>query len=119
MESPSKPESLSKPGDEPPTIQLFESETRRLKAYFRQHHKDLLGCRLIFAGNIATVRFVGPLVHEGRPAGSDQELWVGVEWDEEKRGKHNGTVSGHVYFTCKEQQGSMLKFDKVEFGYKL
>lgn len=52
-------------------------------------------------------------MHEGKPAGSDQELWIGVEWDEVNRGKHNGTVGGHCYFTCPELQGSLLKFDKV------
>jgi dynactin complex subunit len=44
---------------------------------------------------------------------------VGVEWDELSRGKHNGTVNGHTYFICPDRQGSLLKYDKIEFGYKL
>lgn len=71
MEAPVTQKSPNKPTEELPTIHLFESETKRLKAYFRENRTDLLGCRLIFTGSIATVRFVGPLVHEGRPAGSE------------------------------------------------
>lgn len=44
---------------------------------------------------------------------------MGVEWDEPQRGKHNGTVNGYVYFTCGDLQGSIVKYDKIEFGYKL
>ena len=40
-------------------------------------------------------------------------MWVGLEWDEEGRGKHNGTVSGYKYFECKEKNGSMVKFEKI------
>ncbi len=65
-----------------------------------------------------TVRFQGPLVHEGRPAGSDKELWVGVEWDNPKRGKNNGTVSGHTYFQTLAggNSATLLKAAKLEFG---
>lgn len=28
-------------------------------------------------------------------------LWLGVEWDQPDRGKHNGSHSGVQYFTCK------------------
>jgi dynactin complex subunit len=38
-------------------------------------------------------------LHEGKP-GDKQELWIGVEWDEKERGKHNGTVNGYEYFRC-------------------
>lgn len=25
-------------------------------------------------------------------------LWIGIEWDDPMRGRHNGTVKGHFYF---------------------
>jgi dynactin complex subunit len=46
-------------------------------------------------------------------------LWVGIEWDEANRGKHNGTVNGYKYFTCDTNKGSMIKYEKIEFGYRL
>jgi len=46
-------------------------------------------------------------------------LWVGIEWDEANRGKHNGTVNGYKYFTCDASKGSMIKYEKIEFGYRL
>lgn len=42
-----------------------------------------------------------------------------MEWDEAGRGKHNGTVNGHEYFKCNDKGGSLLKYEKIEFGYKL
>lgn len=29
------------------------------------------------------------------------DLWLGVEWDQPDRGKHNGSHSGVQYFTCR------------------
>jgi hypothetical protein len=28
-------------------------------------------------------------------------MWIGVEWDDPSRGRHNGTVNGHFYFETK------------------
>ena len=39
------------------------------------------------------VRWVG--VVDGR----DGE-WIGIQWDERRRGKHDGVVDGKRYFTC-------------------
>lgn len=62
--------------------------------------------------------FSGPLVHEGRPAGSDLQLWLGIEWDDEKRGRHNGTVNGYEYFKThlNLNSGTLVKFEKVNLG---
>lgn len=46
------------------------------------------------ADNIGTVRYVGALT--GAPG-----VWVGVEWDDAKRGKHSGSYNGIQYFTPK------------------
>lgn len=98
---------------------FFETESRRLKDYYLSHPAELLNRRIIFNNSTGTVRFIGELCHEGKPANCAGEMWVGLEWDEEGRGKHNGTVNGHQYFKCKDKWGSMVKFEKIEFGYKL
>jgi dynactin complex subunit len=50
-------------------------------------------------------------------AGDD--LWLGIEWDEEGQGKHNGTVDGHQYFVPEfranstKNNCSFLRYGKV------
>ena len=44
-------------------------------------------------------------------------LWLGVEWDEPTRGKHNGDHEGMNYFTCsKKNSGSFVRPKKVNIG---
>lgn len=52
-----------------------------------------VGRRLSFEGYLCTVRFHGPL------AGTTG-LWLGVEWDDTSRGKHDGKHKGEQIFTC-------------------
>ena len=53
-----------------------------------------VGCRVETRdGARATVRYVGSVV------GQDGE-WVGVEWDDPTRGKHDGSYGGTRYFEC-------------------
>nr|XP_004659697.2 tubulin-specific chaperone E [Jaculus jaculus]XP_045004659.1 tubulin-specific chaperone E [Jaculus jaculus] len=71
---------------------------------------DVIGRRVEVNGELATVRFCGvvPPV-EG--------LWLGVEWDNPERGKHDGSRDGTVYFTCRHPTGgSFIRPDKVNFG---
>ena len=72
-----------------------------------------VGLRVRIEAKVATVRYVGNV--EGQ-AGQ----WVGLEWDTETRGKHDGCVAGHRYFTCKGQSGSFIRLQKfqqlAEFG---
>ena len=56
-------------------------------------HRYTLGQRLSFDSAICTVRYVGPV------EGTTKE-WIGVEWDEPSRGKHNGQHLGIRYFEC-------------------
>jgi tubulin-specific chaperone E len=49
--------------------------------------------RLQIGSERATVRYVGEV------AGQSGE-WVGLEWDNESRGKHDGSTNGHRYFSC-------------------
>ena len=44
--------------------------------------------RVVFQGEKATVKYEGPLKHEDK----GDEIWLGVEWDDKSRGRHNGTV---------------------------
>ena len=52
-----------------------------------------IGTRILLSGYIGTIKFVGP-VHG--TAGT----WLGVEWDDPQRGKHDGAKDGVQYFVC-------------------
>ena len=52
-----------------------------------------VGSRLCVEKCKATVRYVGRI--EGQ-----QGTWVGLDWDDAGRGKHDGSTGGHRYFTC-------------------
>ncbi|ETN44738.1 uncharacterized protein HMPREF1541_10408 [Cyphellophora europaea CBS 101466] len=49
--------------------------------------------RLVLDGNLCTVRYHGPL------EGTSGE-WLGVEWDDPTRGKHDGSHKGKRVFQC-------------------
>ncbi|KAI8839612.1 CAP Gly-rich domain-containing protein [Chytridium lagenaria] len=57
---------------------------------------------------IGTVKFVG--LTKFKPG-----WWIGVEYDEPV-GKHDGTVSGTPYFTCRPKHGVMVRPNRVEVG---
>ncbi|KAK0530847.1 hypothetical protein OC834_003165 [Tilletia horrida] len=63
-----------------------------------------VGARFMLKGERGTVRYVGPVP----PAKGD---WLGVEWDNAARGKHDGTsADGTRYFTCRQPgAGSFLR----------
>ena len=70
-----------------------------------------------FAG---TVRYVGPVATSKDASAS----WVGVEWDDATRGKHDGMVtckdgSSARYFTCAMGAGSFAKPAKLDAGIAL
>jgi hypothetical protein len=54
-----------------------------------------VGQRIAFDSHICTVRYIGPV------AGTQKE-WLGVEWDDPIRGKHDGDHNGIKYFSCKD-----------------
>ncbi|CAI5467924.1 unnamed protein product [Closterium sp. Yama58-4] len=64
-----------------------------------------------------TVRYVGPVDgHKGE--------WVGVEWDDPSRGKHDGVVTGKRYFQCEmvpagTPAGSFVRPQKLTGGVTL
>lgn len=52
---------------------------------------DEVGRRVAVGDHLGTVRYVGPIP-------SAKGTWLGIEWDDPSRGKHNGTYNGHSYF---------------------
>ncbi|KAJ7864819.1 hypothetical protein B0H14DRAFT_2440573, partial [Mycena olivaceomarginata] len=63
----------------------------------------VVGTRLRLAGHAGTVRFVGNV-------DNTSGIWLGVEWDDPKRGKHDGLKDGKRYFTCRVQNaGSFIR----------
>ena len=80
----------------------------------------IIGRRVEYNGAIGTVRYYGPLKHNTDKA-KPGENWIGVEWDDPERGRHNGTVEGVEYFKCRDNlnAGSLLKADKVNYGQNI
>uniref|UniRef100_A0A8C5WI95 CAP-Gly domain-containing protein n=1 Tax=Leptobrachium leishanense TaxID=445787 RepID=A0A8C5WI95_9ANUR len=56
---------------------------------------DAVGRRIICNGEYGIVRYVG--IVPPTPG-----LWLGIEWDNPQRGKHDGTHEGTKYFTCRD-----------------
>jgi dynactin complex subunit len=56
-------------------------------------HLTVPGARLKFISHTGTVRYIGEV------AGTTG-TWLGVEWDDPTRGKHDGVKDGIRYFTC-------------------
>ncbi|KAF4547850.1 CAP-Gly domain-containing protein 2 [Elsinoe fawcettii] len=66
-----------------------------------------IGQRLSIKGELCTVRYVGTV--RGKPG-----KFLGVEWDLAGRGKHDGSLEGNRYFTCRSRSdkcASFLKYD--------
>lgn len=56
-----------------------------------------VGQRLSIKAQTCTIRYVGTVANK-------DGQWLGVEWDDTSRGKHNGTHEGIAYFTCTPQR---------------
>ena len=78
--------------------------------------------RILFNGEKGYVRYRGKLLHkvDNTKIKADEE-WIGVEWDDPTKGKHNGTVDGTVYFTCTNNlnAGSLVLAKKATFGQEI
>ena len=67
------------------------------------YENDILERRISFIDDFATIKYYGKLMHKGAEK-SDPNLsfdWLGVIWDNNQRGKHNGTINDYTYFKCK------------------
>ncbi|KAI0117346.1 RNI-like protein [Daldinia grandis] len=62
-----------------------------------------VGDRLSYDGAVCTVRYVGEV---SGTSGS----WLGVEWDDPTRGKHDGSHKGVRYFTCQSKSATAASF---------
>eukprot|EP00045_Choanoeca_perplexa_P010495 m.106292 g.106292 ORF g.106292 m.106292 type:complete len:495 (-) comp15297_c0_seq1:2211-3695(-) len=72
---------------------------------------DNIGKRVQIGSHKGTIRFFGPVADTGE--------WYGVEWDDNSRGKHNGTHKGNRVFETKstsETAASFIKPRKIEWG---
>lgn len=80
-----------------------------------------VGSRIIDeTGYKGTVLFAGPI----KGSKNADEVWLGIEWDEASRGKHDGTFidpngTSIRYFECRSGAGSFIKPSKVNFGRSL
>ncbi|KAJ2732369.1 hypothetical protein IW152_003842 [Coemansia sp. BCRC 34962] len=75
-----------------------------------------LGRWISIDGDDGIVRFVGPV--DGTSG-----TWLGVEWANPERGKHDGSKDGKQYFTCKSKgtnSGSFIRcVDRIDWGQTL
>ncbi|KAI1213983.1 RNI-like protein [Annulohypoxylon truncatum] len=62
-----------------------------------------VGDRLSYDGAVCTVRYIGEV---SGTSGS----WLGVEWDDPTRGKHDGSNKGVRYFTCRSKSPNAASF---------
>ncbi|XP_076761098.1 glyoxalase 1 isoform X1 [Xylocopa sonorina] len=61
-------------------------------------------------GYQGTLKYVGPV-------GETKGLWLGIDWDDPARGKHNGTYEGVKYFKARHPtSGSFIRPGKAKFG---
>lgn len=67
-----------------------------------------VGDRIQCEDQLGTVRYIGAVApHQG--------LWLGVEWDDPSRGRHDGSVNGIQYFkSSKPKAASFVRPNKVK-----
>ncbi|KAI0148132.1 RNI-like protein [Hypoxylon sp. NC0597] len=62
-----------------------------------------VGDRLSYDGAVCTVRYIGEV-------SGTSGTWLGVEWDDPGRGKHDGSHKGVRYFTCRSKSPTAASF---------
>ncbi|KAG2147251.1 hypothetical protein BD769DRAFT_1346477 [Suillus cothurnatus] len=78
-----------------------------------QHVLSATGSRIyLLSGYFGTVKYFGPV--DGTTG-----LWLGVEWDDPARGKHDGIKDGKRYFDCRvPHSGSFIRpSSSICYGY--
>ncbi|XP_034940135.1 tubulin-specific chaperone E [Chelonus insularis] len=69
-----------------------------------------VGNRIDCDGHRGTIRYIGPVI-------DTNGMWLGIDWDESDRGKHNGTYHGIEYFKTRyPTSGSFVRPGKVKTG---
>lgn len=78
-----------------------------LSNQMQQNENIHLDARVKIQGFYGTIKYVGSV--ENHPG-----IWVGVEWDDVSRGKHDGVVNNIRYFqTSHPYSGSMVRYEKL------
>ncbi|CAK8694854.1 tubulin-specific chaperone E-like isoform X2 [Clavelina lepadiformis] len=73
----------------------------------------VVGSRIESDSYVGTVRFIGSVPNT-------KGEWVGIEWDDCNRGKHDGTKDGVRYFSCKHPTGgSFVRPHKINHGISI
>ncbi|KAG6851293.1 hypothetical protein H0H93_011729 [Arthromyces matolae] len=68
--------------------------------------------RVSLAGQLGTVRYTGPV--DGTSG-----IWLGIEWDDPNRGKHNGSKDGKQYFIWQATYRSPRAFSFIVWSSAL
>ncbi|ORX33717.1 hypothetical protein BCR36DRAFT_588593 [Piromyces finnis] len=72
---------------------------------------SLIGKRINYDNNLGIVLYEGPVTNS-------KVIWLGIQWDDPSRGKHNGEYKGVKYFTpTVENSGSFVKKDSPLLMY--
>lgn len=78
-----------------------------------QHRLITVGARISQGPWRGTIRYVGPVP-------PTEGIWLGIEWDDASRGKHDGSHKGVRYFSCRQNTnaGSFIRSSssKLSFG---
>ncbi|KAG1654508.1 Tubulin-specific chaperone E [Nymphon striatum] len=74
---------------------------------------SIIGKRVVYEGHLGTVKYTGKV-------GQTKGQWLGVDWDEPSRGKHNGCHEEKQYFkTVHPHSGSFIRAEKVDLGISI
>ncbi|XP_043282260.1 tubulin-specific chaperone E [Venturia canescens] len=69
-----------------------------------------IGARVECEGHRGTVRYIGTV-------GDTKGTWLGIDWDDPSRGKHNGTYQGTTFFEARNStSGSFVRPGKAKLG---
>ena len=69
-----------------------------------------IGKRVECNGEYGIVKYLGTL-------SGYQGQWLGIDWDNEERGKHDGSVNGQKLFDTRTiKSGSFVRLEKINFG---
>lgn len=75
-----------------------------------ENQKPEIGMRIELNDHYGTIRYIGRV--ENKPS-----IWLGIDWDDPNRGKHDGTVEGRRYFSAKHKtSGSLIRPEKANLG---
>ncbi|VDQ02372.1 unnamed protein product [Trichobilharzia regenti] len=76
-------------------------------------NESLIGRRVVHEEYFGTICYVGQLPNS-------KDIWLGIDWDDSSRGRHDGSYNGIRYFQSKSPtSGSFVKPSKLSLGTSL